>query len=133
MKFFYKNYYGTLRPVVSILVSNPDSEVEVDCQVLVDSGAEVCILPYEIGKRLGLSPSEERKETEYLGIGGKEVECMVHTVHFRIGGWSHSAAVRFLSRKDDRKVPYGIVGQRGFFQFFKVSFDRHKEEIEIRK
>jgi len=134
MKFAYRNYGLVLRPVVPITVCNPNTGIEINYQVLVDSGAEVCIFSYEIGEALGLDFSKKKQEDfEYFGVGGKQVACVVFKVHFQLSGWSHSVHAHFLCKKDDRKLPYGIVGQQGFFQFFKVTFDRHNELIEIRK
>ena len=53
MKFKYKDYgYGILRPVISIEVKY--KEISVPYEVLVDSGADICIFHASIGEVLGL-------------------------------------------------------------------------------
>ena len=132
MKFLYTRYGPVLRPVVSVTICDPDSGKEFDCQALVDSGAEISVFGYEVAEALGIDINQ-KTEREHFGIGGLQVECVTHTIQFQLAGWSHSAKARFMLKKDDRKLPYGILGQTGFFQYFKISFDRHREEFEIQK
>jgi hypothetical protein len=132
MRFPYKRYGPVLRPVVSVTICDPDTSKEFICQALVDSGAEISVFGYEVAEALGIDTTQ-KKDREYFGIGGLQVECVTHAVHFQLGGWSHKANARFMLKKDDRKLPYGILGQNGFFQYFKITFDRFKEEFEIQK
>ena len=44
-------------------------------------------------------------------------------------GWRSAG---FMPNASGRVMPYGIVGQLGLFEFFKVIFDRVGEEIELR-
>ena len=53
MKFDYKRYdTNTLRPVIPVKLKN--SETSIGYEVLVDSGADLCIFDAEIGEALGL-------------------------------------------------------------------------------
>ncbi len=132
MKFSYSQYGEELRPVVPLLVCNPKTREEFGYTALVDSGAEVCLFNFEVAEALGLTP-KDANDTLSVGIGGKNVECSAYTINFNIAGWSHTTEVYILSKKDDRKIPYGLVGQKGFFQFFKITFDRARETFEIQK
>ena len=38
-----------------------------------------------------------------------------------------------MSEVAGRVLPYGVVGQRGFFEKFTVKFDLKKEEIELKE
>ena len=132
MKFKYTDYSSELRPVLPIMVYNPKTDASIGYTVLVDSAAEVCLFESEIAKIIGLD-SATAKDIEYIGIGGNKVECFVHEVVIQLGGWSHTIDVRIVAKSDDRKIPYGLVGQKGFFQFFKITFDRAHEMFEVQK
>jgi len=47
-----------------------------------------------------------------------------------VGGWTHKIDAGFMPSVGPRRMPYGIVGQKGFFDLFTVKFDLLKEEIE---
>ena len=132
MIFPYVRYGHEIRPVIPISIKILGSEIEYEHNVLVDSGADICVFSYEVAEDLGITPSMG-VSCEPIRLGGRESECFIYPISFRVGGWSHSAEVRFFSKKSDRKMPYGIVGQSGFFQYFKIKFDRAKEFIEIAK
>lgn len=50
-----------------------------------------------------------------------------------IGGWSYEIEAGFMPNVAGRIMPYGIVGQRGFFNIFIVKFDLLKEEVELKE
>lgn len=53
MKFKYKNYgYGVIRPVIPIEIIY--NKISVPHEVLIDSGADLCIFDAQIGEILGL-------------------------------------------------------------------------------
>ena len=132
MIFPYVQYGHETRPVIPISIKIPDTDLEFEYNVLVDSGADMCAFSYEVAEGMGIE-SSMGEPCEPIRLGGHEFECFVYPVNFRVGGWSHSAHVRFFSNKGDRKMSYGIVGQSGFFQYFKIKFDRARECLEISK
>ncbi len=69
MKFNYKKYSNLiLRPVIPIKLKNKD--LEIGYEVLVDSGADLCIFDAEIGEEIGIN-IKKGKPHEVFGIGGK--------------------------------------------------------------
>ena len=58
------------------------------------------------------------------------IEPVLHPVAIRVGGWAYTVPVGFMP--DMPSFGYGVVGQRGFFEFFKVTFDLLNAEIELR-
>ena len=130
MKFYYKKYGHTLRPVIPIVLAH--SESKIGYEVLVDSGADLCIFDQEIGEAIGL---DVRKGTphEVFGVGGKASVYFLHEVEIKVGGWPFIIKAGFMPRVAGRIMPYGIVGQAGFFENFVVKFDLMKEEIEIKQ
>ena len=130
MKFKYKQYGPTtIRPVIEIkLKSNSES---LRYEVLVDSGADLCVFNSEIGEAIGIDV-KKGKPREVFGVGGKASVYYLHPVKIDVGGWEYEIQADFMSDVAGRAVPYGIVGQKGFFENFVVRFDMKKEEIELK-
>ena len=132
MKFRYKKYgeatrYTVLRPVIPVEVKYQSNSVRYE--VLVDSGADLCIFDEQIGRLLGIDIKSGRKG-KVFGITGEEgEEYYIHPITMNVGGWDHkiNAAFKKLSN-----VSYGVVGQLGFFDKFIVKFDLLKGEIELK-
>ena len=129
MKFRYKKCGpGILRPVIPIEITYKDTSVQYE--VLVDSGADVCIFDAQIGELLGINITKGEKYS-VSGITGKSEPYYVHTVKIKVGGWPFSIAAGFFPNIS-KISGYGVVGQRGFFDIFTVKFDLIKEEIELK-
>lgn len=104
------------------------SEWEVSTVGLVDSGATVNVLPYEIGLQLGAT-WEERKATIRLAgsLGGFPAQPL-----FALATVGNYAPVRLAfawCRRDD--VPL-LLGQTNFFSSFEVCFFRPELEFEVK-
>lgn len=131
MKFNYKRCAdGTLRPVIAIRLKR--GAVAVDYEVLVDSGADLCLFHAEMGELLGLDIAKG-KPREVFGVGGKASLYYLHTIDIEVGGWSYKVEAGFMPSVSGRVMRYGLVGQRGFFEAFIVRFDKVKEEIELKQ
>ena len=129
MKFKYKDYgHGILRPVISIEVKH--KEMAVPYEVLVDSGADICIFHASIGEVLGLDV-EKGKMREVFGIGGKSSLYYLHNIGIMIGKEKHEIEAGFMPNVAGHILNYGVVGQKGFFDKFIIKFDFLKSEIEI--
>lgn len=129
MKFYYKKFAQFLRPVIPIKIINKDRSVNYE--VLIDSGADVCIFDAEIGELIGINIPSGRREI-VGGIAGQTAEYFVHSIEIEVGGWSYKIEAGFLPRVAGG-FNYGVVGQRGFFDIFVVKFDLMKEEIELKE
>lgn len=129
MKFDYKRYGKTLRPVIPVTVQNGDEKIGYE--VLVDSGADMCLFDEQIGDALGIAVRSGEKR-EVFGIGGKASFYYLHTITLSVGGWPHQVEVGFMPEVSGRITPYGVVGQYGFFDHFTVKFDLLKEEVELK-
>ncbi len=128
MKFSYKKIDGVVRPVIPIEIHHGD--VGLRYEVLVDSGADMNIMSAEIAEALGIDVKSGEKKS-VGGITGERQPFYVHNIQIRVGGWVYSdVEVGFML--DMPNYGYGVVGQRGFFEFFKVIFDLQKEEIELK-
>lgn len=130
MKFRYARYGSILRPVIPIKIVNGASRIS--CQVLVDSGADLCLFDEELGEAVGLKV-RRGKPNEVFGVGGKASIYYIHDVVIEVGGWPFKIKAGFMPSVGGRVAPYSIVGQAGFFEHFKVVFDLAKEEIELKR
>lgn len=131
MKFRYARYSGgVLRPVIPIKLKNGNQEIGY--QVLVDSGADLCLFDEEIGNALGIDvKSGEPKEV--FGVGGKSSIYYLHQVRIIVGGHPYDITAGFMVNVAGRVMRYGVVGQKGFFDIFVVKFDLLKEEVELKE
>ena len=129
MKFDYKCYGKISRPVIPIKIRYGDNAVRYE--VLVDSGADICIFDGGIGDILGIDvESGERQSVG--GIAGQSASYYLHEVEIEVGGWSYKIKAGFL-RNVAGGFNYGVVGQNGFFEHFVVKFDMQKAEVELKR
>lgn len=129
MKYPYKLYPGDfLRPIIPIDIHYQGRHFRYE--VLVDSGADINIVPAEIGYALGIDV-EDGEEKGLAGITGSGGSYFLHPVSITLGGWSYNTWMGFMP--DMPTVGYGVVGHQGFFDLFKkVIFHPGTQEIEIR-
>ncbi|MDO8503760.1 MAG: hypothetical protein Q7S60_03645 [bacterium] len=129
MKFRYKKYgKGVLRPVIPIEIIHKNTAIPYE--VLVDSGADMCIFDAQIAGILGIDLKKAEKR-EVAGITGNTEFYYLYPIVINVGGWTHKTTVGFLPSIG--RFGYGVVGQQGFFDIFIVRFDLVKEEIEIKR
>jgi len=129
MKFNYKTYGSISRPVIEIILKNGENSIRYE--VLVDSGADLCIFDAEIGEALGIDVQKGQKK-EVFGVGGKTSIFFLHKVDIEVGGWVYKIEAGFMPDVAGRVMPYGLVGQKGFFENFIVKFDLLKEEVDLK-
>ena len=91
MKFRYKRFGQFLRPVIPIKLKNGIHTVNYE--VLVDSGADVCIFDSGIGEILGLDVASG-KPYKVGGIAGQSSMYYVHSIEMEIGGWPYKMVLR---------------------------------------
>jgi predicted aspartyl protease len=131
MKFRYDTRYTEhgfeMVPRVPIIFRNPKTGMEVPIFCLVDSGASEILINAQVAKMLGIE-MEKGKKYIYGGIGG-EVE-----------GYRHKLTMRLMSDKQEFAVACGVLdlpmydgllGQIGFFDNYKVIFEKYKKRFEV--
>ena len=97
-------------------------------EVLVDSGADMSIMNAEIADLLGLDVTSGRKG-QVRGVTGKPEPFYTHDVTLVVGG--HKTVVPISFAEKVGQDGYGILGQKGFFTDYRVTFDYLKEEIQV--
>ena len=117
------------RPVIPIEVKYKEKAIKY--LALIDSGADFCIFHAEIGEIIGVNVKKGPK-LEYYGITGEKEEAFFHNISINIGGWDRKCYCGFSYQSNKNKMPYGILGQKGFFDLFRVSMDYEKNQIELK-
>jgi hypothetical protein len=96
-------------------------------ECIIDSGATNCLFHADIARRLGLVlTSGARQWTN--GIGGLE-ETWLHDVMLHLPG----GPVRVTAGFKDNLSVAGLLGMRGFFEHFNVSFDSGLKECTLER
>jgi hypothetical protein len=72
------------------------------------------------------------KAKEVFGVGGKASVYYLHKVTIEVGGWPYAVEAGFMPDVSGRTIQHGLVGQKGFFEHFKVIFDKQHEKIELK-
>lgn len=130
MKFAYKKITSdVLRPIIPIEIGYKD--FFVGYEVLVDSGADLCIFDAEIGELLGIDIKKGERQ-EVHGITAGPEFYYLHPVSIKVGGWVYNIKAGFLPSMGSR-YNHGIVGQKGFFDIFVVKFDLLKADVELKE
>jgi hypothetical protein len=117
-----------LRPVIPICLINGDKKQRYES--LIDSGADYCIFHSVIGEIIGLDV-KSGPVMKFMGTGNEPQSAYFHNIIIEIGGWKYHCYVGFSY--DIESLPYGILGQNGFFNLFTIFFDIAKERIELIK
>lgn len=130
MIFKYKSYGNALRPVIPVTILHKG--LHVDYEVLIDSGSDHCFFDSEIGEDIGITRGNSEIK-EVFGVGGKISLYHSHKVTLRIGEQSFETEVGFMPNLGGNIVSYGIVGQKGFFDKFIITFDYLREAVDIKE
>ena len=117
---------SVVRPVIPVALINGSNRLRV--YALIDSGADYCIFHAEIGEQIGLQ-IDSGKSLTFSGISSAGQTAYFHNIKLEVGGHQIDCYAGFS--RDIQNLPYGILGQVGFFNIFKVSFDYQKEKIEL--
>ena len=116
-----------LTPRLWATFKNPDNGKEVSVFGLVDSGATETLVHSEIGQALGLDV-ESGEKISYAGISGVVV------------GYRHKISMQIRGDKQEHEIECGfapvedvecLFGQDGFFDSFKVTFEKYKNQFEV--
>lgn len=128
MKFKYAQIGLWHRPIIPVTVSYKNKEVSY--LALIDSGADINIFHTDIADILGIDLSKLKK-VQFAGISpsGSPSEGSFAEVGLDFGIKMSKASVLFSADISDNG--YGILGQQGFFNTFKVTFEYSKRQIII--
>jgi hypothetical protein len=96
---------------------------------LVDSGADECTFPAWIAKMLGRNVHKGRPRI-FSGIGGSALAYR-HRTELEVDGVRFAADVYYSHDWDD--MPFGLLGQAGFFPVFDVEFCYRDKTLRLKQ
>ena len=118
--------FSASRPVIPIRLIKGNKDVRY--HAIIDSGADLCIFHAQIGEVLGLT-IESGKLLDFNGISGQQLTAYFHDIQIEVGGHRFDCYAGFS--RDIDNMPYGLLGQIGFFDLFSIVFDYKRQRIEI--
>lgn len=130
MKFIYRYIQDELIPgkfsYVPLIVANL-GEYKIPIMCLIDTGSPVTIIHSPLAVSAGVIPSSGRKSV-LRGVGGDTISGFYHDIELVVCGYRYSCQA-FVTA--DMQTPYCLLGQVGFFQHFRVTFDLPKLSFEV--
>lgn len=134
IKFRYVKFGGgkkaIYRPMINIGLKYKEKGTDVNYYVLVDSGADFNIFDWGIAEILGLK-KKDGKEIEFSGVTGKKAKAFLYNVVLVVGGQDHIVKSAFSSDIASQNG-IGVLGQKGFFDLYKVEFNYSKKVIKLK-
>lgn len=114
-------------PFVRMTLIHRDQRTQVSA--LVDSGATVNVLPYEVGVQLGLVWEEQDFPLDVVGVlrGSPAYGVLLSG---EVGAFPPVRLAFAWTRKSSEEVPV-ILGQVNFFQEFRAWFDGRAQIFEL--
>ncbi len=116
----------TARPYIRIRLSG--SQGNWEGYALIDSGADRSLFNIQIAEALGLDLSEAPVEN-FGGIEGGNLKAKLHKVKAQIIGMNEE--IEIMAGFIDSNGVAAILGQDGFFDAYKIKFEKDHGVIEI--
>ncbi len=127
MKFDYVKITSQIaRPLILVKISFGDKFLLTEA--LIDSGSDYCVFPVEAARALDI-PLERAKATHLTGFLEGKANLFLYPVKLTIGNYSFEVVVGFAHGIS--KYAPCTLGQKGFFDNFKVYFDKSKKIVNI--
>ena len=115
----------TSRPIVRVRLSYGNREQAL--LALIDSGADVTLFHISVARVLGINTFE--REGRAVGISGEPMPVFYQKLQLRIDGADETVEIEagFI----DSPGVGALLGQSGFFEHFRICFERRREVIEV--
>ena len=120
------NLKWTARPYIQIRLSS--SKASWEGYALIDSGADRSLFNIQIAKVLGLDLTDSLSE-DFGGIEGRSLKAKLHKVRIQIKRMDEE--IEILVGFIDSSGVAAILGQDGFFDAYKIKFEKDHGIIEI--
>jgi len=118
-------------PSIPVNLSGDGSKYQF--MALIDSGADISVIPKEVAELLGLNL--DKKKEEARGIGGI-VPAIQTSINIEIGKphemYNLNIPVKVILSNIDEEIPI-LLGRVGFFDKFIITFDQKEEKIILKR
>ena len=111
------------RPVIPVKLRNQDNILS--CEVLVDSGADITLIPKRVGTYLGFTLTNEEEIKELYGIGEGAAPFLIREVFIKIGNIEKQIRVGWALIEE---IPI-LLGRLDLFNLFDIKFKQRDEII----
>ena len=127
IEFPFKKRYSEklgdiLKPIIPVSIIGPKKSVNIF--MLLDSGADISLIPYSVGETIGLE-LDMANHSEVHGIGEGSVPYILSNVGLNIGNVELSMRIGWALIEE---VPF-ILGRLDLFQNFSVVFREFDNKI----
>lgn len=117
------------KPWIRVVMDNKNNhKITSPVIALIDSGADVCFCSKDIGIWLGIK-FKDKKIYSFTAANRTTFECIKETVSLLVCERSYNCSFYFTENLPP-ETPI-ILGQIGFFDHFRISFDLKNKEMEI--
>ena len=113
------------RPMLQVTLFNGIQRQQLVC--LVDSGADECLFHASVARSLGIDVENGRYK-EFDGIAGS-LEAYIHPVEIQVQDFAEP--VKIEAGFTESEGVHAILGQVGFFENFRICFERYRWRIEV--
>lgn len=116
----------TARPYIQVKLTGPTGS----ClgYALIDSGADRSLFNIQIAEKIGLNLIDAPEEN-FGGIEGGNLKAKLHKVKLEIVGMNEE--IEILAGFVDSSGVATILGQDGFFDSFRIKFEKDHGIVEI--
>lgn len=113
-----------------ILIGLEYKGLSLQYEALVDSGADMNLFPWEIANGFGFEKKDAKRTALIHGISGEPLQAYFFDVVISVGGSvRHTTACAFSEHLPGENL--GFLGQRGFFDYYRIEFDYAKKGITL--
>ena len=124
-KVYSKRLGEVLKPIISVTIIG--AKESADVFMLLDSGADLSLIPYSVGEAIGLELNMENRG-EVQGIGEGSIPYLLSQVRIKIGEVETSIRIGWALIEE---VPL-ILGRLDVFKQFSVDFREFENKIILR-
>lgn len=119
----------TYKPWITVSIGYKKShKITPLITALIDSGSDVCFCSKEIVDFLGVDKKKKQKMV-FTTANSSSLHTFMEILTLYIGGRNYDCSF-YISDKLPPETPI-ILGQLGFFDHHKITFDLENKEIEI--
>ena len=106
--------------ILNVRISNlaKHSPPSVRFEAIIDSGATDCLFHADIGRAVGLR-IESGDVAETMGVTGAQLKIHYHPIGLHVA----DHILKIQAGFSDQLPVLGLLGRRGFFEAFRVTFD----------
>ena len=128
MKYQYSLSQYARRPAITVELFGPEKSILIQ-NALIDSGADYCVFNLEFAKYIGID-LEKAGAGNSVGIGGLE-KIKTYFVEIELKIKEFDDRIKIKAGFIDSPSVIALLGQDGFFDNYKINFERNENFFEI--